>query len=97
MTEHSKVAVYHILLEGHLDPHRSEWLEGMTIIPLESGETLLAGPVADQAALHGLLAKVRDINLTLISVSRVSPLESRDPSGNACSIRLPGFTERLRQ
>lgn len=62
--------VYHIRLEGHLAPGWSEWLDGMAITLLESGETLLSGPVADQAALHGLLAKIRDMNLKLVSVCK---------------------------
>ena len=60
--------VYQIRVEGHLDPSWSEWLAGMTMNLLENGETLLSGPVADQAALHGLLAKIRDLNLVLLSV-----------------------------
>ncbi len=63
-------AVYHVRVEGHLDLSWSEWLEGMTIVLLENGQTLLSGPVADQAALYGLLAKIRDLNLNLLSVER---------------------------
>ncbi len=62
---------YAIRVNGHLDPRRWEWFEGLTLTLLDSGETLLSGPVADQAALHGLLAKIRDLNLTLISVNRI--------------------------
>lgn len=62
--------IYHIRLEGHLDRSWSEWLEGMSITLLENGETLLSGTVADQAALHGLLAKIRDMNLKLLSVEK---------------------------
>jgi hypothetical protein len=61
---------YEIRVKDRL-PHRwSQWFDGLTVTHLEGGETILAGPVADQAALHGLLAKVRDMNLTLISVCR---------------------------
>ncbi len=70
MTEIPCPTVYHIRLEGHLDPSWSEWLDGMAITHLESGETLLSGALADQAALHGLLAKVRDMNLKLVSIVR---------------------------
>jgi hypothetical protein len=70
MSEAPFPIVYHICLEGHLDPCWSEWLDGMEIMPLENGETLLSGPLADQTALHGLLAKIRDMNLKLISVNR---------------------------
>ena len=64
--------VYEIRVEGQLDPCWSEWLDGMTITPLENGETLLVGPVADQAALHGLLNRIRDMNLKLICVEKTS-------------------------
>ncbi len=62
--------IYHIRVEGHLDRSWSERLEGMTVNLLENGETLLSGPVADQAALHGLLNRIRDLNLILVSVER---------------------------
>lgn len=68
---------YEITIQGQLDPQRSKWFEGMTLSYIENGEsgktfTLIAGPVIDQPALHGLLAKIRDLNLTLISVRRVT-------------------------
>jgi hypothetical protein len=62
--------VYEIRLEGLLDPAWSDWLEGMKITPLENGESLLSGPVADQAALHGLLNRIRDLNLKLVLVEK---------------------------
>jgi hypothetical protein len=62
--------VYEIRIKGHLDRRWAEWFEGMVITPEDDGETLLVGPVADQAALHGLLRKVRDLGLPLISVTR---------------------------
>ena len=65
--------VYQIRIEGHLGPRWSEWFGGMTITPEEGGETLLTGPVVDQAALHGLLRKVRDLGMPLISAIRVEP------------------------
>ena len=61
-------SLYEIRVEGQLDPCWSEWLEGMHITQLEDGHTLLCGPVADQAALHGLLARIRDLNLKLVFV-----------------------------
>jgi hypothetical protein len=57
---------YEILLEGQLDPRWSDWLEGMKVTPLENGASLLSGPVVDQAALHGLLNRIRDLNLKLV-------------------------------
>ena len=64
---------YEIRVKGHLDPKWSEWFEGLTVTAVESGDTVLSGPIVDQAALHGLLARIRDLNLTLISVVRVDP------------------------
>ena len=61
---------YEIRVEGQLNPSWSEWLGGMTITPFESDETWISGPVADQAALHGILNRIRDLNLKLLSVER---------------------------
>ena len=63
--------IYTIRVEGSLDPRWSEWLDGLTITALENGDTLLHGEIVDQAALHGLLSKIRDMNLPLIAVERV--------------------------
>lgn len=60
-----------IRVKGHIDDHWSDWFEGLTITHTDQGETLLTGPVVDQAALHGLLAKVRDLGLLLLSVNSV--------------------------
>ena len=65
---------YEIRLKGHLDDCWAEWFEGLTITLEENGDTLLTGPVVDQAALHGLLKKVRDLGLSLLSVNQVPPL-----------------------
>ena len=65
--------VYQIRIKGHLDRRWTEWFEGMTITLEENGDTLLTGPVVDQAALHGLLRKVRDLGMPLISAIRVEP------------------------
>jgi hypothetical protein len=62
---------YEILLKGHLDDRWADWFEGLTITLEEGGNTLLTGPVVDQAALHGLLKKVRDLGMPLISVNPV--------------------------
>jgi hypothetical protein len=73
------MTVYRIRLKEKLDQRWSAWLGGLTVIHEASGETVLTGEVVDQAALHGLLSKVRDLQLTLISVSplevRSSPIE----------------------
>ncbi len=70
-TEPSQPSVYQIRLKGHLGSQWSDWFEGLTITLAEEGETLLTGPVADQAALHGVLKKVRDLGMPLVSVNRV--------------------------
>jgi hypothetical protein len=64
-------AIYRIRLKGHLPPKWSEWFDNMTITLEPDGDMILSGPVVDQPALHGLLIKVRDLGLTLISVERV--------------------------
>ena len=63
--------IYEIKIKGHLDPCWSAWFDGMSVIPQASGETLLTGPVRDQAALHGMLVKIRDMGLVLLSVECV--------------------------
>lgn len=65
-------APYEIRLQGHLDTRWSDWFDGLTISLEDTGNTCLSGPVADQSALHGLLAKIRDLGLPLISLRRVS-------------------------
>ena len=69
----SQPAVYQIRLKGHLDSQWTFWFEGVTITLEEDGDTLLTGPVIDQSALHGLLRKVRDLGMPLVSVSPVEP------------------------
>jgi hypothetical protein len=63
--------IYEIRVAGHLSLQWADWFEGLTITLGEDGNTLLSGPVADQAALHGLLKKVRDLGMILVSVNRV--------------------------
>jgi hypothetical protein len=66
-------ANYEIRVRGVLDSHWSTWFEGLAVTSDEPGQTVIAGPVADQAALHGLLAKIRDLGLPLISVHHLDP------------------------
>jgi hypothetical protein len=67
----SQPMVYQIRIKGHLGSEWTDWFEGLSIMPEEDGDTLLIGPVVDQAALHGLFKKVRDLGMTLVSVNRV--------------------------
>jgi hypothetical protein len=71
--EPSQPLVYEIRIKGHLDQQWTEWFEGLTITLEDNGDTLLTGHVVDQAALHGLLRKVRDLGMPLLSVDSVKP------------------------
>ena len=71
--KHNTHQCYEIRLKGHLDDRWANWFEGMTITLEDNGDTLLTGPVIDQAALHGLLKKVRDLGLSLLSVNPIEP------------------------
>lgn len=68
-----RVTQYEIRIRGHLDDRWSDWFGGMTITLNDSGDTLLTGPVVDQAALYGLLRKVRDTGMSLYSVNPIEP------------------------
>ena len=67
----SQPTVYQIRVKGHLGSQWKDWFGGLTVTLEDNGETLLTGPVVDQAALHGLLRKVRDLGIPLVSVVRV--------------------------
>ena len=74
-TDPSEPMVYQIRLQGHLGRQWTDWFGGLTITLEDNGDTLLTGPVVDQAALHGMLRKVRDLGMPLISVIRVNPVQ----------------------
>jgi hypothetical protein len=65
--------IYQIRIENHLSDEWTDWFAGMAITLEENGDTLITGPIADQAALFGLLKKVRDLGMPLVSVNRVEP------------------------
>lgn len=71
--------IYQIKIKGHLDYQWTDWFEGLTITLEDDGNTVLTGLVVDQAALHGLLKKVRDLGMPLISVNRVKPDQPDTP------------------
>ena len=77
-TDPNSPVVYQIRIKGHLGQQWVHWFEGLTITLEENGETLLSGPVVDQAALHSMLRKVRDLGLPLLSVIRVTPGRASD-------------------
>ncbi len=72
------VDIYRFRVRGHLDDHWSEWFGGLAVHLQEDGTTVLIGPVVDQAALYGVINRIRDLGLSLLSVSRVV-----DPHGSA--------------
>jgi hypothetical protein len=67
--DHDEGRLYDIRIKGHLDGRWSDWFDGLSFTHASDGTTIIHGPVADQAALHGLLAKVRDLGLPLVSVT----------------------------
>ena len=79
---HQAPGLYEIRLKGHLDDRWADWFGSLTITREDNGDTLLTGPVVDQAALHGLLRKVRDLGLPLIAVNLVEPKQANGLDGN---------------
>jgi hypothetical protein len=81
ITDTAQPMVYQIRIKGHLDSLWTDWFEGLTITLEDNGDTVLTGLVVDQAALHGLLKKVRDLGMPLISVNRVKPNKAEPLDG----------------
>ncbi len=75
-TDPNEPLTYQIRIKGYLDSQWTDWFEGLTITLEDNGDTLLTGPVIDQAALHGLLKKIRDLGMPLVSVNRVPSNET---------------------
>ena len=65
--------IYQVRVEGQLGPQWADWFEGLAITQEEDGDTLLTGPIVDQAAMYGLLKRVRDLGIPLVSVNRIPP------------------------
>jgi hypothetical protein len=82
MEDRTEPELYEIRLKGYLDDKWAGWFEGMTITRGDNGETLLRGFVSDQAALHGVLRKVRDLGLPLLSVNTAAPKQANSPERN---------------
>jgi hypothetical protein len=72
--------LHEIRVQGHLDAHWADWLEGMTFTHESDGTTTLTGPLADQSALHGVLNQIRDLALPIVSVRRVAISQLRAPA-----------------
>ena len=72
-TDPDKPKVYQIRIKGQLGQEWADWFDGLTVTLEDDGSTLLTGSVVDQAALHGLLKKVRDLGMPLLSVNRIEP------------------------
>jgi hypothetical protein len=75
-----QAVVYQIRIKGHLGHQWTDWFGGVSITLEDNGNTVLTGPVVDQAALHGLLRKVRDLGMPLLSVNRQGESPDRDPA-----------------
>jgi hypothetical protein len=82
--ERDERVVYQIRVRGVLDPQWSDWFDEMIVSPQADGETVLFGPVRDQSALHGILAKIRDLGLPLLSLARTEPHLPRRRSLGDC-------------
>jgi len=77
---HNGAGWYEIRIKGHLDSRWAAWFDGLSLTHDSDGTTVISGPVVDQAALHGLLHKVRDVGIPLLSIAQVDPDEPDVPT-----------------
>ncbi len=78
MSSTQREPIYQLRVKGHLDPRWSDGFDGLIITLEDNGDALLTGPVADQAALYGLLKRLRDLGLPLLAVNRLTPDQESD-------------------
>jgi len=71
--DHTRIPCYEIRVRGHLGTRWTTWFDGMTLTNQNDGTTVISGPVVDQAALHGLIQKLRDLSVCLLSLTRIGP------------------------
>ena len=83
-TDPSQPMIYQIRIQGHLDAQWADWFSDLSVTLKENGDTLLTGPIIDQAALFGLLKKVRDLGMPLVSLNRI---ESGKPDMSSTSVK----------
>ncbi len=93
-TDRQVPAAYHLRVNGHLDQHWSPWFGDLTLTHEADGTTSLTGAVPDQAALHGLLTKIRDLGVTLISVAIIDPPDSREHPPDTPAAHQDGVARR---
>lgn len=86
-SEHVQQEVYQIVIKGHLDSEWADWFDGLTITLSENGETMLTGPIVDQTALHGVLIKIRDLGLPLLSLTCIEAVRENE----AGSVTMPRY------
>lgn len=77
-SEHVRHEIYQIVVKGHLESEWSDWFDGLTITLVDNGDSILTGPLADQTALHGVLIKIRDLGLPLLSLTRIDPERGKE-------------------
>jgi hypothetical protein len=76
--DHEQAQHYEITVQGHLAPRWSAWFDGLELIRTDRGTTVIRGPIVDQSALHGLLQKLRDLGIPLISLTTTQPIDDTD-------------------